>query len=114
MKYRSEEDIKDFRKNPFGYISYKVLNFFSYKNFFKLGSTKQKLKALLIKLLILYIIIIITKMFYYKIANRTVDSQYKETLRLFKELKAQNEEILKNNQIIMEENVRLRSKKNSN
>lgn len=114
LKYRSEEDVKDFRKNPFGYLSHKVLNFFSLKTFLNIGSTKQRLKALAIKLAILYLTIMLIKLGYYRISNRRVDRQYEDTLRLFKELKAQNEEILKNNQIIMEENLRLRGKKTSN
>jgi hypothetical protein len=75
-----------------------------------MDSTKKKLKHLLINLTILYIIFLVIKICYYRLKSNKIDNQYKETLRLFKELKAQNEEILKNNQMIMEENIRLRKR----
>ena len=110
LKYRSQEDVKDFRKNPFAYVSHKVLNFFSLKRILNINNTRNKFKAIVIKLLILFIVYHTLKMLYYRRAKRNLDKNYNETLRLFKELKAQNDEILKNNQMIMEENVRLRGR----
>lgn len=108
LKYISDDEIKDFKKKPFAYIAHKVLNFFSIKRILRLNSTKTKLKTLFIKLIFIYIIYKALKIGYYRLKSNRIDNQYKETLRLFKELKEQNEEILKNNQLIMEENIRLR------
>jgi hypothetical protein len=63
------------------------------------------------KKLFTFSIYLLLKLFYYKLQNRYIDGQYKETMRLIRELKAQNEEILKNNQLIMDENIRLKNKK---
>jgi hypothetical protein len=110
IKYIPEDIIKDYKKNRFAYIGHKVLNFFSIKRILRLNSMKQKMKYLLINLAVLYIIYMVLNICYYRLKSNRIDNQYTETLRLFKELKAQNEEILKNNQMIMEENVRLRKR----
>lgn len=112
LKYIPEDIIKDYKKNRFAYMAHKVLNFFSIKRILRMNSTKKKLKHLLINLTILYIIYLVINICYYRLKSNKIDNQYKETLKLFKELKAQNDEILKNNQMIMEENIRLRKRDN--
>jgi|LauGreDrversion4_2_1035121.scaffolds.fasta_scaffold306999_2 hypothetical protein len=112
LKYIPEDIIKDYKKHRFAYMAHKVLNFFSIKRILRMNSTKKKLKHLLINLTILYIIYLVINICYYRLKSNKIDNQYKETLKLFKELKAQNDEILKNNQMIMEENIRLRKRDN--
>jgi len=112
LKYIPEDIIKDYKKHRSAYMAHKVLNFFSIKRILRMNSTKKKLKHLLINLTILYIIYLVINICYYRLKSNKIDNQYKETLKLFKELKAQNDEILKNNQMIMEENIRLRKRDN--
>ena len=104
-------DMNDFKKSPFKKFSNKVFNFFSFKRIINENSAKLKIKMIIVKIIIIYSIYILLKLFYYKLQNRYIDGQYKETMRLIRELKAQNEEILKNNQLIMDENIRLKNKK---
>ena len=111
-RYKSEENIKDFNKSPFSYFSFKLRNFFSIKTLFS-GSIKYRLKMLFMKIAALYTIYFASKLAYHRFVSKNIDKRYKETLQLFNELKAQNDIILKNNQIILEENIRLRNRKNN-
>jgi hypothetical protein len=103
--------MNDIKKSPLKKFSNKVFNFFSFKRIINENSVKLKIKMIIVKIIIIYSIYLLLKLFYYKLQNRYIDGQYKETMRLIRELKAQNEEILKNNQLIMDENIRLKNKK---
>lgn len=111
-RYKSEENIKDFRKSPFSYFSFKIRNFFNVKTLFT-GGVKYRVKMLFMKIVALYAIFFALKVAYHRVANKNIDKKYKETFELFNELKAQNDIILRNSQIISEENIRLRNRKNN-
>ena len=110
LKYSSVEDMNEFKKHPLKKFSHKFLNFVSFKRIYSGKSTMDFIKASLMKIAIIYTSYLIIKLFYHKLLNRSVDKNLEETLRLFRELKSQNDEILKNNQMIIDENIRLKNK----
>lgn len=106
FKNDSKQTFSSFKSAPLEKSKSSFKDFFSFKKTFFFGSIKTRLKKIAFKLLLVYVGYLGIKLVYHRTLNKyTHGSQY-ETLKQLEELKRQNDDILKRNRELLEENKR--------
>ena len=104
FRSKSKLNFSLFKKNPVENTKISFKDFFSFKKTFFFGSIKNRMKVVAFKCFLLFIGYLGLKIIYHRAIYGNGHNDKYEIMNQLKELKLQNDEIIKRNKELLEEN----------